>query len=272
MTTTTLCRCWRLTRADGRVFAFTDHDTAITVDGTAFHPSEALTARALEQTTGLSVDNSEAMGALSDAGLTEEDILAGRFDAATIEIFEVDWSAPDNRRLLFTGEMGEIERAGGAFKAELRGLTERLNVPHGKLYQRPCRAALGDDDCRVDLDASAYTTETTVLAVDGAALTLPAMAAADGWFAHGTLRVLDEAATGLVRRIRTDDASGADRCIVLTEAIGAGLSPGDAVQISAGCDKRAATCRAKFDNMVNFRGCPHLPSEDWLFAYPQKSS
>ena len=272
MTTTTLCRCWRLTRTDGKTFAFTDHDTALSFDDTEFHPTEALTARALEQSTGLSVDNTEAMGALSDAGLTEEDILAGRFDGAEVEIFEVDWSSPGIFRLLFTGELGEIERAGGAFKAELRGLTERLNVPHGQLYQRLCRAALGDMDCRVNIGAQAYAFDTTVIAVDGPALTVPALGAPDGWFEHGTFSVMDRSADGLIRRIRGDTLMLDQRRIVLTEAVGAGLAPGDPVRLIAGCDKRDATCAGKFDNIVNFRGCPHLPSEDWLFAYPRSSA
>ncbi|MFD2844660.1 phage BR0599 family protein [Paracoccus cavernae] len=47
-----------------------------------------------------------------------------------------------------------------------------------------------------------------------------------------------------------------------------GIAPvaGDQVRLSAGCDKRAETCRLKFANFLNFRGFPHLPTEDWLLA------
>jgi uncharacterized phage protein (TIGR02218 family) len=41
------------------------------------------------------------------------------------------------------------------------------------------------------------------------------------------------------------------------------------MRVSAGCDKSAATCRAKFSNLLNFRGFPHLPGEDWVTAYPK---
>ncbi len=34
--TTTLAWCWRLTRNDGAVFGFTDHDRPLTFDGTTF--------------------------------------------------------------------------------------------------------------------------------------------------------------------------------------------------------------------------------------------
>ena len=37
----------------------------------------------------------------------------------------------------------------------------------------------------------------------------------------------------------------------------------------AGCDKRAGTCRGKFDNFLNFRGFPHIPGDDWVTAYPK---
>jgi uncharacterized phage protein (TIGR02218 family) len=37
--------------------------------------------------------------------------------------------------------------------------------------------------------------------------------------------------------------------------------------IRAGCDKRIATCRAKFGNVVNFRGFPHMPGQDAVLRY-----
>ena len=36
---TTLATCWRLTRGDGTVLGFTDHDCPLTFDGTAFAPA-----------------------------------------------------------------------------------------------------------------------------------------------------------------------------------------------------------------------------------------
>ena len=43
--------------------------------------------------------------------------------------------------------------------------------------------------------------------------------------------------------------------------------PGDAFTIVAGCDKRFATCKAKFANPLNFRGFPHLPGNDAAYGY-----
>ena len=41
----------------------------------------------------------------------------------------------------------------------------------------------------------------------------------------------------------------------------------DAFVIRAGCDKRIATCHAKFANVANFRGFPHIPGQDAVLRY-----
>ncbi len=46
----------------------------------------------------------------------------------------------------------------------------------------------------------------------------------------------------------------------------------DLLRLEAGCDKRAVTCRYKFDNFVNFQGFPHIPGDDWLVAGPRGGS
>jgi uncharacterized phage protein (TIGR02218 family) len=74
---TTVCRAWMVRRTDGTLMGFTDHDRDLVVDGVPCRADTGMTARALQQTTGMSVDNSEAAGALSDAAIREEDILAG---------------------------------------------------------------------------------------------------------------------------------------------------------------------------------------------------
>ncbi len=91
---TTLCYCWRVTRHDGLVLGFTEHDRDITAAGTLFAAGTGFTASRMEQSLGLSIDNLQAAGALSSAGITEADILAGRYDDAAVDLFWVDWTDP----------------------------------------------------------------------------------------------------------------------------------------------------------------------------------
>ena len=143
----TVARCWAVTRADGISLGFTDHDRDLAFEGQSFRADTGLSAKTLQQATGLSVDNSEAMGALRDDALSEADIEAGRFDGAEVVCWLVNWQDVSQRRMLFRGSIGEIRRAGGAFHAELRGLTEALNRPLGRSFQKPCSAVLGDAAC-----------------------------------------------------------------------------------------------------------------------------
>lgn len=270
---TTVCRCWAVTRRDGVGFGFTDHDQDVAFEGVRFRANSGLSARALQQTTGLSVDNSEAMGALSAAAVTEADLLAGRYDGAEVRAWLVNWAAPDDRVEQFRGTFGEIVRAGGAFQAELRGLTEALNQPQGRAYQRGCSAVLGDADCRFDLALPGFATERAVEAVvDRRVFRFADLAGfEDRWFERGRLVVLSGAALGVVGVMKNDRLSAGGREVELWQTLGPQIVPGDLVRLEAGCDKRFETCRLKFSNVRNFQGFPHIPGEDWLTSYPVSS-
>jgi len=270
---TTVARCWRLTRADGAVMGFTDHDRDLAFDGVTFRADSGLSARAVERSAGLAVDNAEAMGALVDAGLTEADIMAGLYDGAAVEIWEVNWAAPMQRRLAFRGHLGEIARAGGAFRAELRGLTEALNQTRGRVFQPQCGAVLGDGACGFDLGAPGYAVDLAAGSVaEGQRFGFAGLGGfEDRWFELGRLQVLNGVAAGQVGVIRSDRiAADGTRAVALWQALGRVPGPGDMVRLVAGCDKRAETCRIKYNNFINFRGFPHIPREDWILAYPRQ--
>lgn len=271
--TTTRARAWLLERLDGKAMGFTDHDRDLRFAGHVFRAGTGMSASAIMQGTGLAVDNTEAVGALTDAGLREDDILAGRFDGAKLTIWEVDWSDTSSRRTLFRGSLGEIARAGGAFKVELRGLTEPLGQEGGRVFGALCPAVLGDGKCGFDLDQTGFSAQVALesVAEEGAVLgvaELPEFAPA--WFNDGLIRFLSGPAAGLHAVIRGEEEHGPDgRVLRLWTAPGASPNVGDQVRLEARCDKRFATCKLKFSNQLNFRGFPHIPGDDWLVALPK---
>ena len=92
-------------------------------------------------------------------------------------------------------------------------------------------------------------------------------------FEKGRFTVLSGAAAGLVGVVKNDRlAADGSRAVELWQALGAEVAAGDLVRLEAGCDRRAETCRLKFNNFSNFRGFPHIPGEDWLNAYPVQGS
>jgi len=271
---TTLARAWAIARADGRVLGFTDHDVGLSFEGIDFEPDSGMTAKAIARGTGLSVDNSESYGALSSAAISEADILAGRYDGAEVTAWLVNWADVSERAMLFRGAIGEVTRAAGAFTAELRGLTEALGIEQGRIYHPRCAAVLGDVRCRFDLGTNGYALEIAAETIaEGRVFDFASVAGfEDRWFEKGRFRVLSGAAAGLIGVIKNDRVSGAGaRTVELWQRLGAEVATGDMVRLEAGCDKRADTCRLKFDNFLNFRGFPHIPGEDWLVSYPVQS-
>ena len=242
---TTVCRTWLVRRKDGETYGFTDHDCDLNFDGVVFAARTGMTAGVLEKSTGMAVDNTEVMGALSDASIREEDILAGRYDGAEVTTYLVNWG----------------------------GLTEKLNVPHGRVYHPECGAVLGDGQCRIDLAAAAFTREGPLQAViDGRILHVPADPSfAEGWFVDGQAVIQSGAGKGQVGRIKADSTVGDVRIIELWQTFSVRPMAPDQVRLIAGCDRRASTCRQKFNNFLNFRGFPHIPGEDWLRSSPDKS-
>ncbi|UWQ15584.1 DUF2163 domain-containing protein [Aliiroseovarius sp. M344] len=268
---TTVARCWKVIRRDGVVHGFTDHDLDLLIDGVTFRADTGMTAHALSQTTGLSVDNTEALGVLNDASITERDIRAGRYDGAEVEAWLVNWTDTGQRYLRFHGVVGELAREAGGFRAELNGLSEMLNQPQGRAYQMPCSAVLGDAACRFDLSQSGYQLdlpigenkdETTFHFADMALYP-------NRWFERGVFTVLSGEAKGLSGLIK-NDRKGIDgaRVVELWESIRERMESGDMVRLQAGCDKLPRTCRVKFNNFLNYRGFPDVPGEDWLMSYP----
>ena len=269
---TTLARCWLITRRDGVKMGFTDHDRDLSFDGVVFEASTGMDGATLESSTGLSVDNGEAVGALSALGLTDEDILAGRYDDAEILHWWVNWQDTSERVLMMRGSLGEIRQQGNAFEVELRGLAERLNRPIGRAFVKTCDRELGDAKCGVDLSNPIYATEAVVgEAVRGSVVVAQGLDAfAPGWFTNGRLTWSSGANAGVVAVVKQDLVIGGVRRLELWEAPALPVAIGDSYRLVAGCDKLAGTCRVKFDNFLNFRGFPHIPGEDWVTAYPRQ--
>jgi uncharacterized phage protein (TIGR02218 family) len=270
---TTLATCWRIERADGAVLGFTDHDRALTFDGVSYAPESGADASALQSSADLAVDNAEIMGALSSDALSAEDLGAGRYDGASVEIWRVNWADPSARALMKRGVIGEVAREGQRFRAEIRGLSERLDRVTGRVFQRGCDAVLGDQRCGVDLSAPAFRGAGTVAAVldDQRFLAGGLSAFASGWFAEGALLWTGGANAGTRSHVKAHDRNASGEALSLWLPPGRAIAAGDAFTVTAGCDKRADTCAAKFSNLINFRGFHLMPGDDFAVSYPLKA-
>lgn len=259
---TTLATCWRIARRDGAVFGFTDHDRALSFDGTLYEPDSGASGSAIASSADLAVDNSEIAGLLSSARLSASELMSRRFDEAAVEVWRVNWADVSERVLLKRGVIGEVKRDGAKFTAEIRGQSYLLDQPKGRVYQRRCDAVLGDARCGVDLSQPQFKGAGAVTSViDDGRFTMSGLDGfADDRFTHGKLAWLSGANAGTLAHVKAHGAAS----LSLWLPAGEPVSVGDTFDIFAGCDKAFETCRLKFANAVNFRGFHLMPGNDFV--------
>lgn len=271
---TTLCHCWRVTRADGTVLGFTDHDRDLAFDGTTFAAGSGFEASAMEAVDGLSAHASDVRGGFSSAAITEADLAAGRYDGARVEVFRVNWQDVGQRLLLKVETIGEVTRSGADFSAELRPFTHRLQQVRGRIFARTCSATLGDDACRLALVPGTHRATGAIAAVPSESRL--AIAGVSGFakdaFSRGTLDFRSGPLSGKAVDIAGDGRDGVLVVLDLWLPLAVLPLPGDAVRLTVGCDKSFATCRNRFGNGLNFQGFPHMPGADFAYSYADRDS
>lgn len=268
---TTLAYCWRVTRTDGVVQGFTEHDRDLTFDSTTFLASSGFTASAIEQKLGLSVDNLNVDGALSSDTLNEDDMAAGVYDLAQVELFWVNWEDVTQVILISKGTLGEVKRYLSSFSAELRSLSNQLGQRTGRSFQRYCDADLGDSRCKIDLTSATYKGTGTVSLFDNVrTITATGLGGyVSDWFTLGKITFTSGLNNGLSYEVKAHSLSAGNATIQLWSRPSFDIAVTDTFNIFAGCKKDLGTCKSsKFNNAINFQGFPFIPGNDVLTAYP----
>lgn len=252
---TTLCRIWRVTRRDGLVFGFTDHDRDLVVGGRTYYAVNATDASQFGGSADLSSDAGEVSVAAAQT-IVERDVEAGLWNLATVDVELVDYAAPDAGVVrLHSGELGRVSMSGGRVVVELRGFKHRLGKTIGATVQATCDADLGDARCKVAL--APFTVTGSVTAVtDAQQFADSTRAEATAYFDGGELTWTSGQNAGRAMEVKRFTAGGA---FVLFLPMAYPISVGDAYSLTPGCNKTLADCASKYNNVVNFRGFPFVP-------------
>ena len=271
---TTVAYCWRLTAPSGLSLGFTTHDHPITLLGKTYEPGIGLDGTQAMAQSNFQAGQEEALGFLSSDSLEEEELSAGLWDNAEVEVFLVNWRDPEQHELLRRGALGEVSRDGNVFRAEFRSLAARLSEPKGRELSHQCHADLGDAKCGVDLNDPTYARQVTVARQDaGNRMVVEGNSdVSAGWWSFGKLTFHTGPYTNQPLHIAGHILEQGEHKITLWSPLILELHyPLDAT-ITAGCDKKWGTCQDKFHNNQNFRGFPHIPGNDFVLAGPDTQS
>ena len=264
---TTLSLCCKIERADGTILGFTDHDVDISYGGITFKAANAISPFSIDSSSDLKIDNLEIEGIINSAEITDEDILAGRYDSAEVWLFLINWVTPaDGIIKMRYGTIGEISFRDSFYVAELRGLIQRLQTNLLKNYTPECSAEFGDSitGCYFDLTTVRQTGAIDTV-IDRKNFTIAGITvSAEDEFNQGRIVMTGGANRGLTFEIRNSTLAGAIQIFLKAPF---DFASTDGFTIISGCDKQFVTCQAK-GQYKNFRGFNLLPGKDALYSYP----
>lgn len=250
--------------ADGTTVRVVSHTRPLTIDGETYQPIPISPAQ-IEYRAGLGADQTEIQGILANGLFTEQDFLAGKWDAARVEMLVLnylDLSMGYAQRL--TGYFGEIEISNGVFKAEIRSLSEPLNYDGVDATSPHCRVKiLGDAECGVNL--ASFTHTGTVSTATSRRVFTVSVSKADDYFSAGLCKFTGGNNLGTVAEIRRNVGTQIELMLPVSRPI----NPGDPVELIAGCDRTRSTCRNKFNNVIRLRGFPDSPNARKAYKIPE---
>lgn len=258
--------CWKITRTDGTVIALTDHDSPLVVGGVTYSPTNGMSSSARQKQQGTKAQNAEARGVVSSDLITEADLRAGKYRDALIEEFVVDWRYP---------HAGQFARArfwidslaftGDHWTANIAGAIGRLKRKIGRTYNRTCDANLGDSRCSFDRSSVTVSGSVSTI-VEQRRVFTTGLTAARGYYNLGVLTWTSGANVGEISEVKNYVLAGGRVSLQLRTPFD--IAASDAFTIWPGCDKTLATCKAKFNNVANFRGFPSMLGSDTLVKSP----
>lgn len=261
---------WTITRRDGEVFRFTDHDVDITYAGDTYTAAVGYSRTAIAAKSDLAVNNLDVQGIFDADAITEQDLRTGLYNGADVRIASVDWMTPANGVIaLHRGFFGDaVLTPEGIFEVPLLGFTQILQQGVGTVMGPRCSASLGDTRCGVDIEAGYRKTATVASVISDLAFTITVTEprAVDGWFRLGVVTWTSGDNNGRLAEIKTWTESSSRVDLFLPAATP--IQVGDTLTLYPGCDGLIATCLAKFNNVLRHRGFPLMPGIDGLIQTP----
>lgn len=261
---TTVSTLWKMVRKDGQIYGFSDSDIDVYWNGVMYEAATGFTPSSISTTAGLNVDNLDAEGIITSDSITDDDLLAGLWDGCEVEVWRVNRADLSMGGMLMRkGTTGEVQTGRAQYRAELRGLMQPLQQMMGNIYTAPCKANLGDSKCKIDLSlhtVSGVITSSTNRRV----LSDTSRTEADDTFTNGKITFTSGLNIGRSMEVKKYTLSGG--VFQLHLAMPFDMAIGDTYTVSKGCGKSITLCQSNFNNVVNFRGFPHIPGKDKLMG------
>ncbi len=245
---------YRYTSADAEIVidagTFAGTYTRITISRGAIQQNSEVTNNSVD----VSIDRSSALAQLFQG----DKYLSGALGVRLARLNRADTPRPE----VILQFAGEAAATGGGEMGTLvlhctsaQAVFER-EIPTDR-FQPLCNHFLFDAGCT--LNRAAFKVTATVAAMDlrGTVLTIPdAALQADGYYAFGYVQAPDGRPVAIIDHV-------GDQVTIIRPFPEGTIIPGTTtLDLYPGCDRTYATCRDKFNNLVNFFGFDTIPKDD----------
>jgi uncharacterized phage protein (TIGR02218 family) len=267
---TTMCFCWTILRRDGVVMAFTSHDRPVPFQGRSYSPCASMRMSATE-TAANANGNAQLVGLIDSDAISEADLLAGVYDQAAVEVWEIDWSGTtgETPHLESAYRIGDITVRDLDFEAQVETPSEQLSQT-AALDVTSNQCAWSDiTDPRCGVDVPTWTVTGTVTSVSDAGLFADTgRTEANHSFQWGTITWTSGANDG--RQMTVKDSTQTGGLIELMRRMPFPIAVGDTYSMIHGCDKLLSSALGctKFANIINFGGFDDIPGIDEIAQTP----
>lgn len=260
------------TLKNGTVHGFSGGDKDITVDDVVYRAGVSADLSDVESTCTLEVSNLDLNGMAVWPSITREDLLAGLWDNAALQLGLADAEFPEYGMIIIqSGWIGDVTFSDSKFRATFNGLKFAYKTTVVECTSATCRATLGDARCKVDLTSggspnllatgSVDSIDSDLVTIHDALRTEPPHPSGVAYFIGGKLTWLTGANTGLSMEIR-EATTGV---LTLGKMMAYAVEVGDTYEITPGCSKLLEDCIGTFNNVDNMRAEPHMAGNDRAF-------
>jgi uncharacterized phage protein (TIGR02218 family) len=224
-----------------------------------------LDLEAFESQLGLALNNSTFRAVVTDTSITEDDILAKKYENARIDFYlAVKQGSGYLLYERYVSWVGEITEAGAGFDVEIRGISYPLSRKFVQKTSTTCRYAFGDADCGFDTTSLQVTADVTEVSSSNIFSVNLNLDDDSQIYKYGTCQ------------FDTGPNKGSPPLEVLYhlgDTLTLFLPPiydiqkGDTVTLQRGCNKSFDACKG-YGNSLRFGGEPFLTDDDFLQEYP----
>ena len=264
-----ICTLFTILANDGTAKYFTDHNNALTVSGHSYVPSAGVTRIKMKASNNAEVSNQEVAATILD--MPDDELKSGKWDNAQIEVAMCSWQNPaEGKLIVFKGTIGVIQWTDEGFRADIQNYLRDLGRNIGNVVTANCRHQLFSTagpgkigGCGVGRSAYVSTGTVSYILTGKLKIKIANTGRPHQWASNGYIKFTSGYNANLTSEVKIHNVEGGSlgESIELYLATVMPIMVGDTFELTAGCDHTAETCSAKFGNIVNFGGFPHLQAD-----------